>query len=95
MIAIFSNIKTAQGFSNKVYDFIMRNCPNAFGDCWQVPVANKDKSAWCVEIPAEYYKELYKDATKIIAATAVEYDKKTKVGKKPDPSFTTAEAVKL
>ena len=94
MIATFSNIKTAQAFADKCFQFIMINCPNACGDCWQVPVANKDKTAWCVEIPAEYYKELYKDAIKIIAATAVEYDKKTKVGKKPDPSFTTAEAIK-
>ena len=82
MIAIFSDIKTAQAFSNKVYDFIMRNCPNAFGDCWQTPVANKDRTEWYVEVPQEYEKDFYPVKEKIQASCLMQLSKANRQLKK-------------
>ena len=90
MIAIFSSVIDAQNFADKIHNWLSGHCPNYSAVCWQEPVVNKDKTAWYIQIPAEYYFLYYKDSDKIVAATKAEYDKKSAEKEKPDPALWDA-----
>jgi hypothetical protein len=70
MIAKFNTKTDAQAFADKVYQWIMQNCPNANGTKWQ-----DIDNTFTVQIPQEYEKISYPKAAEIKAACKPEYEK--------------------
>lgn len=96
MIAIFNSKQDAQNYSDKIYNWLLQNCPNINGICWQVPVENKAATQWYIEVPKEYYEsDLYKDSDKIINFCKPEFQKVATVKEKPDPVLWDKESVQL
>ena len=89
MIAIFLNIIDAQKFSDKCHNWLQLNCPDYSASCWQIPVSNKTNDKFYVEIPQEFYKQLYKNSGKIVVFTDTEFKKASETMEKPFAEFIT------
>jgi len=93
MVAIFLTKDEAQKYSDKVFNWLMQNCPNINGICWQQPQKHPKEEKYYIEVPQEYEKIFYKDCDKIKIVCQAEFAKAISTPNKLPDDWKEVEAV--